>query len=404
MLRLLGSSFVLALLLVPGLALAKEKDKKDKDKKDKEEEEDFAPDVEIDEGDFKDDDDDGAPPPKRIEEGDSDDAEDAPDDLKLGDDAEDDDIDFRDDTMQETVKERLPGEDTAELYRKAQDQSRDMNVDEELLLWEKYLAKYPKSLFKDRIERRVEELSAEMFNERIEGTDSGRTGVKDAALRELNFANPVQFTTIDPRSRASVGFDLGIPNYFAPRADFEWAFMRQFSARAGIKQEHTNFAINLGAKYALIKSARTKTILTTGLDFKVYTSPAFPDLYPWVAFGQRIDVLDGLDLQLQVGVDTELRDPLGARFSGGFNAELKASEMVSAFVETTGEFKYLNNDDYGPFRFMTATFGLKFRGAKARNDDGDGRLDVGLAANIPYSYNYWGFYRGAVSVDADYAL
>jgi hypothetical protein len=301
------------------------------------------------------------------------------------------------------VKPRGPGEDNADIYRKAQDAAKDLSVDEELLAWERYLAKYPKSLFQERIETRTEELSALLFNERIDsgGTASGR---QDAALRELNFANPIQFAPVDPRSRLSIGFEMGIPNWIAPRIDFEYGLMRQFSVHGGVSKEHTNTAIAVGAKYALLKSARTNTIVTGALDFKVYAAPAYPDINPWIGVGQRFDVLDGLDVQAQVGIDAELRDPAGLRYQAGLAAELRAAEIVSAFAETSMEFKYLGNDDFGSFRFMVATFGLRFRGAKERNADGDGRLDVALGANMPYSTNYWGFYRGAVSLDADYAL
>jgi hypothetical protein len=375
-----------------------------KDKKDQKEEDDFEAPEKVDESAFKDDEEDDAPATKRIDEADSEGAEDAPDDLDFTDDGQEEDADFRDDEVQESTRPRGPGEDSADIYRKAQEAVRDLAIDEELLAWEKYLEKYPKSLFRDRIEARTEELSAELFDERVPGSDKGSSSVRDGASRELNFANPIQFSPVDPRSRLSVGFEMGIPNWLAPRIDFEYALKREFSVHGGVRREMTNTAILAGGKYALLKSARTNTIVTGALDVKVYAGPSFVDLNPWIGVGQRFDVLDGLDVQAQFGVDAELRDPAGLRYNAGLAAELRAAEIVSAFAETSMTFKYLGNDDYGPFRFMVTTFGLRFRGAKERNADGDGRLDVGLGANLPYSINYWGFYRGAVSIDADYAL
>ena len=128
------------------------------------------------------------------------------------------------------------------------------------------------------------------------------------------------------------------------------------------------------------------------------------------ALPQFITELDGLDIQAQVASDLELREPFAARFFGGLNATLRANEMVSVFVETSINFKYMGEGDEDfaleePFRFMVATFGIKFRAAKGHDQaDQDGRMDLGLAANIPYSYNYWGFYRGAVGITGDYYL
>lgn len=398
--RFLGLSALLALLFAPVLAAAA--DKKDKEDEQEDEEETSAP-VKVDEGAFKDDEEENAPKPARLDEGDKgEEGEDPEDDLDF-EDKEDDDIDFRDEDTQESIKERGPGEDTAELYRDAQKKAKEMGPEEELLLWERYLEKYPNSLFKDRIEKHTEELSAALFGERVAGSDRGARA-KDAALRELNFAIPLQYGSIDPRTHLSAGVEVGIPNWFAPRLDFEYAFRRDFSAHVGIKQEIKNVAVVLGPKYALIKSARTGTMLTGLLDVKVFTSPAYVSLHPGIGFGQRFDVLGGLDVQAQIGIDTELRDPVGLRYFYGAGAQLQASERVAAFFETTGNMKYLGNDDFEPFRFNVLSFGLKFNAAPGRDENGAGRLDVGLAANFPYTYRYWGFYQGAVTIMADWYL
>lgn len=91
-----------------------------------------------------------------------------------------------------------------------------MTPDEEQLVWESYLAKYPKSLFRDRIEEHMEELSAIMFGERVPGSDKGSAGV-DAVDRELNFAQPFSLSSVDTRSHVSVGVQWGFPRGSAAR-------------------------------------------------------------------------------------------------------------------------------------------------------------------------------------------
>ena len=312
-------------------------------------------------------------------------------------------LDFRDEEVQGAVKPRSPGEDNADLYRKQQQKVKDVTAVEEAFAWEGYLKRYPQSLFKDRIQSRMDDLEAETYRERVPGSDRGAT-LEDAAQRELNFAQPIQFASVDPRSRVRAGVELGIPNWFAPRFDFEYAVKRDLSVHGGLSRELTNSALNAGAKYALVKSARTGTLVTGGADVRLYTSPSFLGLHPWVGVGQRFDVLGGLDVQGSLGVDAEVREAFALRYEANAGAALQASPIVSAFVVTSTDTKYLKNDAVDPFRFMVASFGMKFQAVKPKNAEGDGRLDVHLAANIPYAYKYWGFYEGAVTIGADWYL
>ncbi len=65
------------------------------------------------------------------------------------------DEDFDDPGEDGTVKTRGPGEDTAEIYREALQDYERLSPDEEALAWERYLRKYPNSIFKSKIEKRV---------------------------------------------------------------------------------------------------------------------------------------------------------------------------------------------------------------------------------------------------------
>jgi hypothetical protein len=397
-LRLLFALSASALVLSPAFAAGK-------DKKEKAEDDDST---DMTEGpsrdDFKEKDDpsDDEPAPTRLEQGDSEDDSDP--DAKADDDFSDDnggdDLDFRDESEQETVKAREAGEDTAQIYRDFQKKVSELNTDEEQIKWEQYLEKYPKSLFRDRIETRMDELSNEMFGERIgnEGSSS-----KDAAKREINFANGWRLMGVDPVSKVSAGFEMGIPNWFGLHGDFEYQVMRQMSAHAGVNHGIGGWEITGGAKYALVKSARTKSILTAALDVGLATKPRnlYPTVAPTLAFGQRFDVLEGLDVAVQVSVIPEFHKPFNLRYTGGLTAELRANEIVYAFTETQFNFRKVESS---LFEFNTVSFGLRFVPKKKNNDSGGGRAVVGIGANVPYLHDYWSLYQGAVNADLNYYL
>lgn len=357
----------------------------------------------VDEDDFKEGGGEEEPPPQRIDEADKEEEDGG--ELDFGEDGKnEDDLQFSEDDEQQSVRPRAPGEDTAKLYRDTQKKCKDMTPDEEQLVWESYLAKYPKSLFRDRIEEHMEELSAIMFGERVPGSDKGSAGV-DAVDRELNFAQPFSLSSVDTRSHVSVGVQWGFPSWFGGKVDAEYAFMRQFSAHVLLGRDFAGGVVQPGAKYAIIKSSRTGTILSAGVDLKLNTSPTFLAVRPVVAFGQRIRFLKGLDIGAQMAVDIETREYSDLRYNWGLNANLRANDVVSVFWEWSWDAKYLSHPDVDDsFRFFTTTFGLKFTAKKQTDDQGSGRLDVGLGAALPYATNYWGFYLGGVDVLADYYL
>lgn len=378
---------------------------KDKKKKKKSDDDDIpmGDELKVDEADFKEDPPDTTPKPPPVE----DEAEEPEsDDLDFTDDPdEDDDLKFdEDEDVQESVKPRGPGEDTAQIYRDTQKKCKDMTPDEEALTWEAYLKKYPKTLFKDRIEERMDELGALMFGERVPGSDKGARAV-DAAQRELNFAVPFSLSPIDTRSHVSLGVQWGFPAWFGGKLDAEYAFMRQASAHILLGRDFAGAVVQPGAKYALLKSSRTGTLLTAGLDVKINTGPTFVAFRPVIGFGQRLRVAKGLDLSAQIAADLETRADSDIRWSAGFNAALRPNEIISLFWEWSWDAKYLSHPDVDDsFRFFTTTFGLKFNAIKPKNEQGGGRLDVGVGAAFPYATNYWGFYAGGVDLMGDYYL
>ncbi len=325
-------------------------------------------------------------------------------------------LDDEDDVGQ-TVKPRGAGEDTAELYRAAQDKAKSLSEIDEISLWEGYLKKYPNALFKQRIEQRLDDLERGLYAARTPGLTGGPTAV-DAGRRELNFAVPIQFTNMDPRTRARAVVELGIPNWSTLNLEAEYALRRELSVRASMAKDLTNRAVSAGVKYAVVKSARTGSLVSAGADLKAFTDPGFFGVHPWVGGGQRFDVLGGLDVQGSVGSDLEFRAPFGPRLEANLAAELQASPVVGIFLETSNDLKPWSYDarvvmpdgtlqestEHKQMRFLVGTFGMRFMAVKPKDDTGRGRVNVALAANVPYSANYWGFYEGAVTLAADWYL
>jgi hypothetical protein len=169
-----------------------------------------------------------------------------------------------------------------------------------------------------------------------------------------------------------------------------------------LRRDLAESQFSVGTRYAFLKSSRTQTIFSGGLDFNLNYPKVYPSLQPMLGIGQRFDVLLGLDVQAQVGAVAEFSKPAAMRYLGGLSVELRGNETVAAFAETSNNVKYLSADEVEPFTFMVGTFGLKFFPVKGKGDNLDGRMFVDLAASIPYSWHYWGFYQGAVKSDLSF--
>ena len=112
------------------------------------------------------------------------------DDLDLGSDFDgEDDFDF-DGELEELGEDEIGGEgqDNVGVYRDFIDNMDDLGAEEELLNWESYLNDYPNTLFLDRIERRMDELTEQIYGQRI---DDPSSSYKDAKDREIGLARPL---------------------------------------------------------------------------------------------------------------------------------------------------------------------------------------------------------------------
>lgn len=325
---------------------------------------------------------------------------------------EDETPDFNDDDddpfSEDGVERAVEGGDTADIYRDYMAEVRGLPPDEEAIAWERYLEKYPNTSYRSRIDDRLSELERQMFEgggRRIGGTSS-----VDAGRKELHFAQPMTLENIDPITKLRVGFGMGLPSYFNLIADFEYQIFRELSVHAGVQRRFTpGSSIELGARYALVKSARTRTLVTAIGDLRLGTNPFYPALRPQLAVGQRFNLGEShLDVQLQGGTDmTFIQGSSGdvipeARLIGGGNLTLVPADRVRVFMETSVYMKDFGFEG-GAFVFNQLTFGLKIMG-ESRPQTDDPTFEAGFAANAPYMARYWGYHLGAISGDLNYYL
>jgi hypothetical protein len=330
-------------------------------------------------------------------------SEESLDDLDFG--AEDGGDEFNFDDDEETVPIGGPGQDTARIYRDFKDSIEDLGPDEEIIQWERYLSKYPNSLFQDHIQRRVDELTEFQYSERVPGDlDEDFSDIVDAGRREIQLSTPRHLSTIDPRNKARAGFEWGFPEYVNLFVDYERQIQRKWSWHVGLIRRYTGWNIEGGTKYALVKSARTNFIVTGIFDFHLNTDPLFPALRPQLGVGKRFLIAgQPLDLQLVGGVDAELRleNEMALVALGGFNATFQASDQVAFFVESSVVAKDIFWDEginSGFFRFPLFTFGITFWTGK------EGNVTSSIAANAPYAYSYWGHHFGGVMGDFNWYM
>lgn len=306
-----------------------------------------------------------------------DDEEDGEDSDLLGDSIDEDEIDQE-------------GQDNSKLYRNAVEDFSELAADEEMLAWDRYLEKYPNTLYRDRIERRLDDLEAELYQERKTVKDDDRL---DADQREVPISQALLLQNINPRNRFVGGFEWGLPNYINFMADYEHAFQRDLSVHGGIRNRFLTWNVEAGVRYAVIKSSRTQTLLTGIMDFRFALSPAYVAVRPQVAFGQRF--ADRVDVQAQIGIDQELRSGSQVRLIGGANVTVYIDERVSVFVETNYNAKGFTDDEVtGLFTFPVGSFGLKLR--PEIKGQPDGFLEFNIGASVPYATRYLRWHEGSI--------
>ncbi len=356
---------------------------------------------------YEEDEPEATPPPKRLEESGELNEADPDDDAWMSKDSDKpieelrfDDEDEDDPTGLQVQQE---GEDTARIYRAALEQNSELGPDEEALAWERYLQKYPRSLFRQRIETRMDEVNQELYDDYIE--ESVRT--TDAGKSEIRFTQPMFLESIDPRSKLRAGFEWGYPDWVNLMADLEWQLMREWSVHGGLRQRYTGYNLELGTKYAIVKSSRMGLLVTAIGDFRLNLNPSHPGLRPQLGVGKRFKMGDQfLDAMFQAGSDLAIMNIDGStgispRLVGGANLSFAASDEVRVFFESSSYMKDLGHDDIESFRFNQVSFGIRYVKRKSKSKE---KFDMGVGAAAPYTINYWRYHFGEIGADVNYYL
>ena len=298
-----------------------------------------------------------------------------------------------DDLLGDTVKEDQidqEGQDNSKIYREAVEDYAELAADEEMLAWERYMVRYPNTLYKDRIERRLDDLEEQLYRERKAIKEDDRL---DADEREVPISQALLLQNINPRTRVQAGFEWGLPDYVNMMLDYEHGISRELSVHGGLRNRFQTWNFEFGGRYAIVKSSRTQTLFTGIMDFRMALSPAYLAVRPQVAFGQRFG--EQLDVQAQVGIDYELRSGSQVRIIGGVNVTGRIDERVAVFVETNYNAKgFTDKEIDGLFTFPVGSFGLKLYPAIQGQDDGF--LELNIGASVPYATRYYRWHEGSI--------
>ncbi|MFT7519892.1 MAG: hypothetical protein ACI9MC_002036 [Kiritimatiellia bacterium] len=288
------------------------------------------------------------------------------------------------------------GADNSKIYLAASEEFGELATDEEMLAWDRYLKEYPKSVYKDRIERHLDDLEALLYKERHAREDDSRL---DNDRREVPISQGLFLTSLNTRSKATFGFEWGLPSYMNLIAVYEHQVQRNWTVHGGVRNRYQTWGFEFGTHYALVKSSRTRTLVTAMGDFRFAMNPAYLAVRPQIAVGKSIGVVD---IQAQAGIDYELRKFSSVRLIGGANITVRADENVSVFFESIYNAKNLSWEEGKPFMFNQASFGFKFF-PKVENQP-DGFMEVNLGASVPYATRYYRWHQGSVQGQVNFNL
>ena len=323
---------------------------------------------------------------------------DAGDDLESGDDSQLDDLILEGD---EGGEDLLGGEpaaptasDSAQTYRATQERVEDLGPDEEVMVWEAYLEKYPDTTYRERIQRRIDELLDVVYGENIERRVEAGTGGGE----QFRMSQPLLLDNIAPAHRLQFGFEWGLPNYINLLVDYERPLRDNLSVHGGLRHRYTGWSLEGGVRWAAVRSLRTKTLVTVLGDVRVNANPAYPALRPQIAFGKKFGEL--VDLQVQAGTELDSRDFASPRLIGGAHSKFTISENVGVFLETSFDTKPFTSPDIGPFVYHVVSFGLKFYPSGGQIRTGD--MEANLGASAPAASRYWMYHFGSIMGQGNY--
>lgn len=285
--------------------------------------------------------------------------------------------------------------DTAEVYRRTLSTTVGMDVDDEMQVWEQYLQTFPNSAFRPQIEARVKILEDKLYNAARPENDKPKVDAKD---QQLAFSQALLLESINPRRRIHVLLEWGLPDWANLAAGYEHAFGKRFSVLGQFRRRFTGPSLEAGVRYALVKSQRTKTLLTAMMDVHLNLAPAFIGFRPQLGFGKAFGPLE---IQAQAGVDISPRAEIDIRGIGGLHINYRAAEAVALFAESSVLIKN-KSGAAGPFRFNQIAFGMRFFPLRKAKKPDNAEINIGAA--IPYTSAYWRYHFGAVVGQANFYL
>jgi len=303
---------------------------------------------------------------------------------------------------EEKEEEATPteGVDSADIYRAAAKEYKQSDPEDETLLWQEYLATYPNSRFRKQIETRLEDLEMKLYDQADK--DFEEETKSDGEL-ELDFAQPQLLENIDPRKKLRFAFEMGLPNYINLLADYEYPLQRNLSVHGGLRKRYAGWSIEGGAKYAVVKSVRTQSLVTLLGDIRVNQIPFFVGLRPQIAAGKIFALPNNfrLDIMGQLGTELQFYNGVQAVLIGGFHASFVASDTVRVYIEGNAYMKDFLWEA-GPFAFNTVTFGLKFRKKPGTDQYGramENQFEGAIGTTVPAQYKYWRYHYGSITGD-----
>ena len=293
-----------------------------------------------------------------------------------------------------------PDVDDREIYDGFKEELQGESAAEEMDAWDRYLEAYPKSQFRLEIERRIDALRDTAHSELLQ--DEAREAAREAERRdakseELYIPEPsLMGVNPNPKRRVDAQLLWGFNNVINYDFNFEWAFLRKFSAWGGIRHVGAGggdlgMHVQIGAKYALVKDVRTGVVLTGYFAIQPGFSEADNFLFtlqPGVGFAlaksRAVTFSTTLQMDLQL---TAFRTVVWWDVQAVFNP----SKVVGIYLESKqkhGLFTASGAPDKVEYlAFFQAGAGLKIRPNEV--------MELTIGVNVPYFWRLWKDYAYA---------
>ncbi len=286
-----------------------------------------------------------------------------------------------------------PGTDNATIYKQKQADMKDLPNDEEVMAWEAYLDEYPNSVYRERIEARIDLLLSKEYDE----SDANTPGAgADADKKQILFAQSLEMPNLNPRTKIQGGFQFGFPGYFAGNIDYEHAILRNVSVHGGVSGRYSGWGVEAGARYAFVKSTRDQLVATLIADIRMNFNPVFFQVRPQIGFGK---IIGPAQIQASFGAEIGTRKQETVALIGGANVTIRAAKPVGVFVESNFHVRDLGREG-GPLAFSEVSLGIKlYPTLKRRNDD---PVEISAAGAVPTAMQYLQYYYGAVQAQGTY--